>query len=320
MSSKQLVRFATALAILVIAWGALALVRRPAEDRPGTLALARVDTATVDSIVLVRGHETTTVERAASKHWLAGGFAADSSTVHSFLIGLVDTARATELVAEQRSSHARLGVDTDNGARVTVFAHGKPQLSLVAGKRTPDYDGVYVRSATGDATYALHGALAEPLARAIDDWRDKRVVAVVPESVATVDVERAGRPYTLRRSGAKWELASGKPADSSAVSTLLGDFRDVRATGFATRAQADSIDFSKPQRRTRLLSKSSSVLADLVFDSTTAGTWVRADSGGAVFKLDSWLWGRLAPAESTFAVTKPTTKPTMKPATKPTKK
>lgn len=316
MSSKQLVRFATALAVLIIAWGALALVRHPAEDRPGTLSLARVDTAAVDSVVLVRDHEATTVRRAANKRWLAGGFAADSSTVHSFLIGLVDTARATELVAEQRSSHARLGVDSDSGERVTVFARGRPQLALVAGKRTADYGGVYVRSATGDATYALHGALSDPLARSIDDWRDKRVVAVVPESVATVDVERAGRSYTLRRAGAKWEFTSGRPADSSAVSTLLGDFRDVRATGFATRAQADSIDFSKPQRRTRLLSKSSRVLADLVFDSTAAGTWVRADSGGAVFKLDSWLWGRLAPVESTLAVTKPATNPATKPAKK----
>lgn len=320
MSTKQLVRFATALAVLVIAWGVLALVRRPAEDRPGTLALAHVDTAAVDSIVLVRGRETTAVRRTANKHWLAGGFAADSATIHSFLIGLVDTARSTELVAERRSSQARLGVDADSGERVTVFARGTPRLALVAGKRTPDYGGVYVRSAASDATYALHGALSDPLARPIDDWRDKRVVAVVPESVATVNVDRSGRAYALRRSGGKWEFTSGTPADSSAVSTLLGDFRDVRATGFATRAQADSIDFSKPERRTRLLSKSSRVLADLVFDSTAAGTWVRADSGGAVFKLDSWLWGRLAPVESTLVVRKSVTKSVTKSATRAAKK
>jgi Domain of unknown function (DUF4340) len=311
MSRNQLVRFASALALLIVAWGVLALVRRPAEDRPGTLALARVDTGAIDSIVLVRGHDTTALKR-AGKQWLAGGFAADSTTVHDFLMGLVDTSRSTELVAEQRSSHARLGVDADSGERVAAFAHGKPQLALVSGKRTPDYGGVYVRSATDDATYALHGALADPLARPLDDWRDKRIVAVVPESVATVDVQRSGRGYTLRRSGTAWQFTSGKRADSSAVSTLLGDFRDVRATGFATRAQSDSLDFSKPQRRSRLLSKSSRVLADLVFDSTAAGTWVRADSGGPAFKLDAWLWGRLSPPESTFAVKKPATKPATK--------
>ena len=71
MTSKQLVRLASALGVLIIAWGVLALVRRPANDRGGSLALARVDTAAVDSIVLARGHDTTTVARAANKRWLA---------------------------------------------------------------------------------------------------------------------------------------------------------------------------------------------------------------------------------------------------------
>jgi hypothetical protein len=300
MSKKQLVRFASALGILIVAWGVLALVRRPPQDGPGTLLLARVDTAAVDSILLVRGRDTSIVARGAGGRWRASGFAADSTAVHGFLAGLVDTARSTELVAEQRTSHARLGVDADSGERVVVFSRGKPALSLVAGRRTPDYAGVYVRSANADATYALHGALADPLARPLDDWRDKRVVDVASDSVATIEIQRPGGRYTLRRSGAAWRLSNGKPADSSAVNSLLGDFRDVRAAGFATRAQSDSLDFTKAARRTRLLSTSARVLANLVFDSTAAGAWVRADSGGAVFKLDSWLWGRLSPAESTL--------------------
>jgi hypothetical protein len=310
MSSKQLIRLASALGILIVAWGVLALVRRPASDSGGALALARVDTAAVDSIVLARGHDTATVRR-ANTQWLAAGFPADSAVVHAFLGALLDTARSTELVAEQRASQARLGVDADSGERVTVFVHGTPRLSIVAGKRTPDYGGVYVRSAGADATYALHGALADPLARPIDDWRDKRIVAVAPESVATIGIERAGRRYELRRAGTKWEFASGKPADSSAVASLLDGYRDLRASGFATRAQSDSIDFSTPRLRARLTSKSSRILADLVFDSTAAGTWVRADSGGAVLKLDAWQWDRMAPAESTL-VAKPAAKKSTK--------
>lgn len=305
MSRKQLIRLAGALGILVVAWGVLALVRRPAQDRGGSLALTRVDTAAVDSIVLVRGRDTTVVRRAGGKRWTAAGFPAESSTVHSFLAGLVDTTRSTELVAEQESSHARLGVDADSGETIVVFAYGRPQLRLVSGKRTTDYGGVYVRTTTNDATYELRGALADPLARPLDAWRDKRIVAVMPDSVAAIAIERPGGDYGLRRSGKQWELASGKPADSSAVSTLLGDFRDVRASGFASRAQIDSLDFAKARRRARLSSASSRVLADLVFDSTAAGTWARADSGGPVFKLDSWLWARLSPPESTFAVKRP---------------
>lgn len=306
MSTKLLVRLGIALGVLVALWGVIALVRRPPEDRSVAITLPRVDSTTIDTIQLMKAHDTALLVRASGRRWTSNGFPAAQSAISDLLRGLADTARQTELVAESKASHEQLGVAADSGERVRVVSHGQSLLDIVAGRRTPDYAGVYVRRANDDAVYALHGSLAESLARAIDDWRDKHIVAVTPDSVGMVAVKRGGSEYALRRAGTHWAFV-GSPAtvDSAQVGYVLGDYRDLSASGFATKAQADSIHFGKGARHATLLSKTGTTLASLAFDSTAAGTWVKADTGGPIYKLDSWTWGQLTPAESTLRVKRP---------------
>jgi len=305
MSSKQLVRLAAALGLLVIVWGVLALVRRPPEDKSVSLAIPRVDTAAVDTMVLTKARDTAVITR-SGKQWSTNGFPADSQSVAMLLAALADTAHPTELVAQNSSSHERLGVTGDSALHAVVHTRGttKPALDLIAGSRTGDYGGVFVRRNGDDAVYTLRGGLFDAFTRSLDDWRDKRIASVVADSVAAIEVHHGGRGYTLKRSGKAWTLSSGKPADSSAVSNLLGDYRDLRASGFPARAQGDSLDFAHPTASARLLSKAGKPLAELALDSTAGGMWARASSNPAVFKLDTWIWGQLVPAESTL-VAKP---------------
>ena len=304
MSNRLIVRLASALGILLVAWGVLALVRRPVSDRSESLSIARVDTAAVDSVLITKAADSVVLCRGSNKRWLANGQPADSNNVHALLVGLADTGTTTELVAEERTSYERLGVAADSGVHVVAYSRQKPALDLVSGKHTPQYDAVYVRRPGDDGVYALHGSLMDPLTHAGDDWRDKRVVSVALDSVVTIDVDRRGEHYVLRKgsSANSWAFASGKPADSAAVASLLGNYHDVRALGFATDAQARSLDFTTPMRRVRLLSTSGRALGDLALDSAASGAWARAPSGAVVFKLDPWLYGQLAPAESTLVV------------------
>jgi len=118
-----------------------------------------------------------------------------------------------------------------------VFGRGGAHLiDLVAGNRTSDYGGVHVRRPADDAVYALKGLLVDPLTRAPSDWRDKRVAAVPPESVAAIQIQRGGKRFELKRSDTAWTVSSGKQADSVAVSDLLGSFRDLRSTGVRHQA------------------------------------------------------------------------------------
>jgi hypothetical protein len=228
------------------------------------------------------------------------GRPASSSLVHDLLGALSDTSASSELVPQSKSSHERLGVSADSGRHVRVAARGKTVLDAVAGKRTPDFNGVYVKLANQDAVYAWRGsALGEAVTRSADDWRDKRVIAVAPESVAVIELRRGTRTYTLTRDSTRWTLG-GTAADSLAVAGLLDQYRALDAAGFATAAQMDSANFTEPFAGIRLLAKGGRALGALPFDSTASGVWTRVDSAATVYRLDPWRLPQLVPADSTL--------------------
>ena len=304
MSKTALVRIAVALAIALVAWGALALVHGPVSDRPVTLALPRIDTARVDTIVLAKGRDTTVLARGTARaHWTANGYRADSGAVASLLGGLADTARQTELVSEGRGMHAQLGVTPDSGTSVRVDARGTRVLDLVAGKAADDGSGVYVRMASADPVYALRGALASALHRDANEWRDTRIADVVPDSVGAIEIRRKAA-YALRRGPNGWRFASGAVADTSAVSSLLGQYRDFRASGFAPARASDSTAGHAAPIHIALQDRHGKTIFGLTMDSAVSAVTARADTGGVRFLVSPWQVRELAPAESALVAKK----------------
>ena len=304
MSKAALVRIAIALAVALVAWGALALVHGPVSDRPASLALPRIDTARVDTILLAKGRDTTVLARTTARVvWTANGYRADSGAVASLLGGLADTARQTELVSEGRGMHAQLGVTPDSGTAVRVRAGGKTVLDLVTGKMTGDGSGVYVRMASADPVYALHGALASALHRHANEWRDTRIAAVVPDSVGAIEIRRKAT-YVLRRGPNGWQFASGAAVDTSAVSSLLGQYRDFRASGFAAARSSDSTMGHAAPIHVALQDRHGRTILGLTMDSASSAVTARADTGGVRFLVSPWQVGELAPPESTLVVKK----------------
>ena len=304
MSKAALIRIAVALAVALVAWGALALVHGPVSDRPATLALPRIDTARVDTIVLAKGRDTTVLARGTARaHWTANGYRADSGAVASLLGGLADTVRQTELVSEGRGMHAQLGVTPDSGTSVRVKAGGKTVLDLVTGKTAGDGSGVYVRMASADPVYALHGGLASALHRDTNEWRDTRIAAVVPDSVGAIEIRRKAT-YAVRRGPDGWRFASGAAVDTSAVSSLLGQYRDFRASGFAAVRSSDSTTQQAAPIHVALQDRHGKTIFGLTMDSAVSAVTARADTGGVRFLVSPWQVRELAPAESTLVVKK----------------
>src|SRR5581483_5111843 len=276
MNRTQLIRILSIFGGALLLWGVLAVVRRPPSDRPERLMLPKVDTASLDTIAI--GSITLTRSNGV---WRVNGYVPAPDAIAELKKGLADTSATTELVAESKTSHDRLGVGADRGKRVHVVSHGKPTLDLIAGTSTHDAQGVYFRRPDENAVYAFHGGLATSVNKSLDDWRDKHIVSVVPESVSVATLQRGSHTITMRR-------AHG---DTTRLNTLLGSYRDLRASGFA-----DSIS-AHPAMRVRLTDKSGATLVNLVFDSTASGVRVRADSGGTIYRLDTWMLGQLLPAK-----------------------
>ena len=302
MSAKQLARLALIFGALLLLWGGAAMARHHDKSPDGSDAfrLPKVTRTTVDTLILAHATDTTVLAKKDTSHWTVNGHPAATQAVADLFTALADTAAGSDLIAEQKTSHASLGVDSAGGTRVVIKGGGKTVADLVAGHRSADFSGGYVRRADQVATYELRGRLVEWLTRPGDEWRDHRIAGVASDSVAGIEVSRGVKRYTLKSSGTKWELSPGGLADSTAAANLVAAYRTVDASGFATKPEADSARFSPPDRRTRLFRKDGTALLTLLFDSTKAGFWVKPDTGTTIYKLDSWAGDRLAPADSTL--------------------
>ena len=152
------------------------------------------------------------------------------------------------------------------------------------------------------AVYAVKGSLSRFAGRAANDWRDRSFAAVPTDSVQTVDVTRHDGRYTIERADSAQWTVNDNPADSSSVMRVIGALRAMEASGFPTVAQHDSITFETPYRRLTVRGLDGALRLALIFDSTAAGTWVRHDSGGPIYRFDRWRIDALMPTDSTLRV------------------
>lgn len=305
MSNKQLARLAGALAVVLALWGAFAVARRAGADHAEGFRLPAIDTAAVDTIAITKGADTALLARQTGGRWRVNGFAAARSNVDQLLRALRDSSNHSELAAERRSSDAAMGVTADSGRRVRVVVKGAAGLDLIAGHNTNDYLGVYVRPAGDSAVYALRGSLPSAMDRPLDDWRDKTVADVSPDSVQRVEVTRGRTTYALVRTGKSWHLATGAAADSGAVARLLAQYHPASAIGFAKAAQADSVTFTRPTARVRIFTSGPAPVIDVAFDSTKSAVYARAQSGSTVYLLESWTLTQTAPTERSVEAATP---------------
>ena len=298
MSPDVLKRALLALVALLIAWGGFALFRRSISDAPVALALPKLSPADVDRITITARGDTIVLKSTASG-WQANGYAAAAGSVDELIGALSDTGNASELVARSAASHARMGVDSAEGHRVRFFKGDRVLADVIVGSPGRASQTAYVRLASDDDVYQMHGRLPSLAGRDLDGWRDRRIAAVPPDSVRSVEVTRGRQGWVLSRANGTWRLGTAA-ADSGATARLLRSMTDVSALGFATAAQAESLDFAHPKRALTVLGAASDTLLHLLFDSTASGSWVRRAAGGPVYRLDFWRLDQLTPSDSTL--------------------
>ena len=301
MSARQLLRVGLLFVAVLVLWGAAALARRRGVAGAGGdgFRLPPMGRNTVDSVVLSRPGDTVVLARKDTATWTVNGHRAAPAAVAELFSALGDTAPGSELIAERRRSHAALGVDSA-GTRVRVTGGGRPVADLIVGQRGPTFSGSYVRRTDQESTYLIRGGLVDAVTRPIEEWRDHRIAAVPADSVATVEISRGSRRYTLRRAQSGWSLSSGGRVDSAGVAALLAGYGTVDASGFASTAEASRAGFARPERRARLLRRDGTPIVALLFDSTATGFRVRSDTGTVVSLADGAAVERLTPAESTL--------------------
>ena len=299
MNPRTLKRLAIALIVLVVAWAGLALAQHLGRDREGRIRLASFDPGVADGVLIRHRSDTLRFVRQGDG-WLVNGNRANAGYVNDLLHALADTTAPSELAAKAASSLPQLGLDTADAWTVEALLGTRVLTALDVGNHGDGYSTIYVRKPGATTAYQLtQGQLADVTDRMADDWRDKTVAQVVPESVAVVQVRRGARAYTLTRGAKGWRLGAA-PADSAAVASMLSQYRDVQATGFPTAAQADTARRARPSREVTLEAAGGRPLLVLQLDSTTGSYWVRRQGDSTLYQLDDYTVGLMTPADSTL--------------------
>ena len=307
MSAQQLKMVAIGLAVLLLLWGGSELFSRGSDTVTGSLAFPALAPADVDSIVVLHGSDSVVLVKQSATAWTVNGHRAVAADVTDLLRAFKDTVRP-ELVAQDASSFARLQVDSATGRWLRVFRGGTPAVQVIAGARGSDYQSTYLRR-PGDAhVYLWRGTLAGLAERRADDWRDKRIAALEPDSITALDVERGKDRYTLKRRAVTWTL-NGGATDSAAVHRYLERLKSITAAGFATPKEVDSTRTLRPKRRLSVRGRRG-VLLSLAFDSAATAFLVRHIGGPAgeaatVYRMNTWDVDGVTPASRSLEPTKP---------------
>jgi hypothetical protein len=301
MNTKQLRAIAIGLALLLALWGASEYFARGSDTTVASMRLPSLSTAQVDSVIITHRGETTLIAKQPGGSWVINRMPASSTAVADLFHALVDS--TPELAAQDSSSFVRMGVDSPAGRLIRIAGGGKTLAQVFVGARGPAFDASYVR-VPGDAhIYLWSGNLPNVAERSVDDWREKQIAAVVPESIAAIDVVRGAKRYTLRKEKAGWTISTlpKATADSAAVRRYLEQFRHLAATGFATPSQVDSLRASRPARRVVVRGNGGRDLLALALDSASTGFWARRQGDPVVYRLEYWQVDQLTPAEQGFA-------------------
>lgn len=297
MTPRQLRQIAVALVVVVFLWGLAEILTRGSDTVTGDFTLPAVTAADVDTVRLVRPADTVVLAKRSTGSWTANGYDASGDAVTALFDALAKTT-VVELSAQSAASHGRMGVDSSRGKHF-LFVRGDTVVDqLVVGDRGPGFTGAYVRRPAQDDVYLIRGELANIADRQLDDWRDRAIAAIEPDSVLEVRIERRRATTTLRRGEGGWRMGQAQ-ADSGAVRRMLEQWRTLSAAGFATPEQADSTDFRRPERRVTLLG-TQGPLVELALDSSAYWWWVQRAGGGPIYRLESWRLDQLMPADSSL--------------------
>ena len=299
MNPKQLKQVFIVLAVVVVLWVLAELLGGSRDDSENAFVLPALQMSEVDAITITRPSGAVSLHRVGDSTWTVNGFRAAESTVQDFFTGLVESSEA-ELIATGSTVHGRMGIDSVEGIFVRIENGGEQLASVVFGKQGRAYSTRYVRLEGQDYVYQYSGQLANAVDRSADDWRDKTILDITPDSIGRVVAQRSDRDYTLNRQNDGWVIGRGGAADSAAVHRMLTQYMSLQASGFATEAQIDSVDFSRPERSITLLGLQGDTLASMALDSTSSAYWVQVASDSIVYRLLQWKVNQMIPADSTL--------------------
>ena len=225
--------------------------------------------SSITAIRFTRTGETIELSR-VGRSWEVNGFRTDSGAVARFFQTLAES-RVGGLAASNPSNHARMGVAADSAPTMELEAAGTVRRIFI-GQDGPRAATVYARVPGEDAVYLLESGLRSYVHRQLDDWRNRRMLALDTSLVRRIAVERDGDSFTLVRTDSAWTFEGGGAADARQVQAILNELRGgLVASRFF--APTDSIGQLPQGGRTVVYGASGEQLAEVTVGSGSGDRW-----------------------------------------------
>ncbi len=255
-----------------------------------------VDSSTLTAARFTRLGATVELRRVGDR-WEVNGFRGDSGSVSRFFVTLGES-RVESLAATNPTNHARMGLDADSAPRLELEVGGATR-TLLMGLDGPRAATLYARLPDEDAVYLLHSGLRPYVFRQLDDWRNRRMLAIDTSVVRRLAVQRDGDSYEVLRADSGWTFANGETADLRVVQGVLSELSGglVAARFFAP---TDSIGLLPQGGRTVAYGSSGEELAVVTFGSGSGDRWGMAAGDSVRYRLPSFRIDAVAPTRESM--------------------
>jgi len=299
MSDRTLKRLLGALVVVVLVWLGVSFISgrksKPAGSEAVTAFFDSITPTAVQAVHIVGPKDTVgLLLQQQSGVWKVNGASVDSARLANFW-NEVESAKVRDLIASNPDNYGRLGVAADSTWKLTLDVGGGSRTLYIGGVG-PSYTTAYVRLPDADGVYSLDGGLRVSVESSLDDWRNKKVVALDSSSVAHVDVDRDGHRYQLVRADSTWALAGGGAVDTAVVRNMLSELTDLRATGFyhpgdSLAARGGSVV---------ALNGVGDTLAALIVGAGEGNRWMRSRGDSTLYKVADYRVDRVMPTLATI--------------------
>jgi hypothetical protein len=243
------------LAAIIVAL-AVYLFQRSSDRTHYTLpAFPALAAADITKIQLTRPGETVALVRQDDR-WVIDpqGYPVDPKSAQEMLETITGL-NLTALVAESKN-YALYELDDEHKVNVKVWQNDQLKRDIDVGKAAPSFRHTFVRLAGDDRVFHGKDNFSFRFRTRIEDLRDKTVLAYNRRDIHEVQLTSGDQTVTFTRIPSKkeepasgqpapsetppagqpapnaWQSSDGRPADSAAVESLLGELANLRCDDF----------------------------------------------------------------------------------------
>jgi hypothetical protein len=302
MSDKTLKRLIGVLGAAGTIWLVVFLLSNRGGDTPpaieGPIAtfFSGLSDSTVTAVRFSRPGASVELERVGAT-WQVNGFRSDSGAVARFF----ETLRMSEvasLAASNASNHARMGVAADSAARMELDVGGSTRTMLF-GLDGPRAATVYGRLPDEDEVYLVQSGLRAYAWRQLDDWRNRRMLALDSTQIRRVVVTRERDTFELVKGDSAWTFADGSPTDARQVGSLINELGGGLVASRFVEA-TDSIGRLPQAGRTIAYGPNGEQLAEVTVGSGSGDRWGMVAGDSVRYRIPSFRVDAIVPTRESI--------------------